>query len=74
LSKSPPTHNKRQRERAQAEKRKAKAERRQSSKARRAATPRVEGEEDPMIAGIKPGPQPSPYGEDFWGEPEKKDE
>ncbi len=64
MHKSRPTQNKRQRERAQAELRKHKAERRQASKARRAATPRPEGE-DPDIAGIRPGPQPSPYGDEL---------
>jgi hypothetical protein len=27
-------------------------------------SPRMAGEEDPDIAGIVPGPQPSPWGED----------
>jgi len=72
VHKSRPTQNKRQRERAQADKRKEKAERRQQSKARRANTPSdgVPGE-DPDIAGIRPGPQPNPYGDEPWGEPEK---
>jgi hypothetical protein len=61
--KSRPTQSKRQRERAQAEKRSQKVARRQAAKARRAAAaPRPEGE-DPDIAGIVPGPQPSPYGD-----------
>jgi hypothetical protein len=63
VHKTRPTQNKRQRERAQADKRKEKAEKRQQSKARRSATgPRPEGE-DPDIAGIRPGPQRSPYDE-----------
>lgn len=58
---SRPTQLKRQRERAQAERRNQKAARRQEAKARRVAVPRRVGGEDPDIAGIRPGPQPSPY-------------
>ena len=58
---SRPTQLKRQRERAQVEKRNQKIARRLEAKARRAAQPRREGDEDPDIAGIRPGPQPSPY-------------
>ena len=66
MNKSRPTQNKRQRERALQDKRKATAERRLASKARRAAEgPRPQGGEDPDIAGIRPGPQPSPYGDLF---------
>lgn len=57
-SKSRPTQLKRQRERAQQEKRSLKAARRVEARARRAATPRRTGDEDPDIAGIIPGPQP----------------
>jgi hypothetical protein len=57
-SKSRPTQLKRQRERAQAERRTMKEQRRQEAKARRDATPRQQGDEDPDIAGIVPGPQP----------------
>ncbi len=68
MQKARPTANKRQRERQRADRRKEKAEKRQASSARRAqAPPRVPGE-DPDIAGIRPGPQPSPYAdmiEDF---------
>jgi hypothetical protein len=59
-SKSRPTQLKRQRERNLAEKRSQKAARRQEAKARRAAAPRRPGDEDPDIAGIRPGPQPRP--------------
>ena len=59
-SKSRPTQLKRQRERAQAERRTMKVQRRQEAKARRAATPQRQGDEDPDIAGIVPGPQPLP--------------
>jgi hypothetical protein len=59
--KSRPTQLKRQRERALVEKRNQKAARRQEAKERRANTPRQPGDEDPDIAGIRPGPQPPPY-------------
>jgi hypothetical protein len=57
-SKSRPTQLKRQRERNLAEKRGQKAARRLQAKARRAAAPRQAGDEDPDLAGIRPGPQP----------------
>jgi hypothetical protein len=59
-----PTLEKRAKERARQEKRKAKEERRATSKAQKANTPRREGEEDPDIAGIIPGPQPNPWGDE----------
>ena len=59
-----PTLEKRAKERARQEKRKMKDERRANSKLQKAANPRQEGDEDPDIAGIKPGPQPSPWGDD----------
>jgi hypothetical protein len=59
-----PTLEKRAKERARQEKRKHKDERRAAAKADRAMSPRREGDEDPDIAGITPGPQPSPWGED----------
>jgi hypothetical protein len=59
-----PTLEKRAKERARQEKRKQKDERRASAKGQRSASPRQEGEEDPDIAGIVPGPQPSPWGDD----------
>ena len=63
MQKARPTANKRQRERQRADRRKEKAQKRQDSSARRAqAPPRTPGE-DPDIAGIRPGPQPSPYAE-----------
>jgi hypothetical protein len=57
-SKSRPTQLKRQRERNQAEKQSLKAARRLEAKARRAAAPPPTGDEDPDLAGIRPGPQP----------------
>ena len=63
------------RERALQEKRKATNERRLAAKARRAAAgPRAEGGEDPDLAGIRPGPQPSPYGDLFADDQPEKDE
>jgi hypothetical protein len=59
-----PTLEKRAKERARQEKRKHKDERRAAAKADRATSPRRAGDEDPDIAGITPGPQPSPWGED----------
>jgi hypothetical protein len=59
-----PTLEKRAKERARQEKRKQKEERRASAKAQRAANPRREGGDDPDIAGITPGPQPNPWGDD----------
>jgi hypothetical protein len=59
-----PTLEKRAKERARQEKRKHKEERRASLKQQRANSPRRSGEEDPDIAGIKPGPQPNPWGDD----------
>lgn len=59
------TQLKRQRERMLQDRRKEKAQRRQESKARRADMPTRDSEEDPDIAGIRPGPQPSPFDEMF---------
>ena len=64
MQKSRPTQNKRARERARQEKQQHKVARRLEARAKKAATPGSRGEEDPDIAGIIPGPQPSPWGED----------
>ena len=40
-----------------------KAARRAESKQRKDSAPKNEGGEDPDIAGIVPGPQPSPWGD-----------
>jgi hypothetical protein len=63
-NRSRPTQLKRQRERAQAEKRSQKDARRKEARARKAANPRRIGDEDPDIAGIRPGPQPREF-DDF---------
>jgi hypothetical protein len=60
-NRSRPTQLKRQRERAQAEKRNLKAARRQEAKVTKASNPRRVGDEDPDLAGIRPGPQPPLY-------------
>ena len=59
-----PTLEKRAKERARQEKRKLKDERRAAAKAHRASSPKRDGEEDPDIAGITPGPQASPWEDD----------
>ena len=59
-----PTLEKRAKERARQEKRKQKEERRATAKTQKSSSPRPEGEEDPGIAGIVPGPQPSPWGDE----------
>ena len=64
MQKSRPTQNKRARERARQEKQQAKAARRLESKNRKAAQPAAADGEDPDIAGIVPGPQPNPWGDD----------
>jgi hypothetical protein len=64
VQKSRPTQNKRARERARQEKQQAKAARRLESKTRKASQPTAANGEDPDIAGIVPGPQPSPWGDD----------
>jgi hypothetical protein len=72
LQKSRPTQNKRARERAKQEKQQQKAARRLERKTTQG--PRGEGGEDPDIAGIVPGPQPSPWGDDEIEESEKSEE
>ncbi len=54
------TFQKREREKARLQKRKDKEARRVEAKAKRSGTVRPAGEEDPDIAGIRPGPQPPP--------------
>ena len=64
MQKSRPTQNKRARERAKQEKQQMKAARRLEAKQRKASSPTSGGGEDPDIAGIIPGPQPSPWGDE----------
>ena len=59
--KAGPTRQKRDRERARQQKQQEKALRRLAVKQQKAhADPRPQGEADPDIAGIRPGPQPLP--------------
>ncbi|HXT69495.1 MAG TPA: hypothetical protein VN700_07060 [Vicinamibacterales bacterium] len=64
MNKSRPTQNKRARERARQERQQQKQQRRAETKQRKASEPGVTGDEDPDIAGIVPGPQPNPWGDD----------
>lgn len=64
MHKSRPTQNKRARERARQEWQKEKAERRQEAKQRRANATQTADGIDPDIAGIVPGPQPNPWGDE----------
>jgi hypothetical protein len=63
VQKSRPTQNKRARERARQERRQEK-EARRADRARQPSRPAAENGEDPDIAGIVPGPQPSPWDDD----------
>jgi len=58
--KSKQTFQKREKEKARVQKRKDKEARRLESKAVKANIATVIGDEDPDIAGIRPGPQPLP--------------
>ena len=62
------TQQKRARERARQERQQEKLRRRDEAKLRRANTPSAADGEDPDIAGIVPGPQPSPWGDDDLGD------
>jgi hypothetical protein len=63
VQKSRPTQNKRARERARQERRLEK-EARRADRARQPARRAAADGEDPDIAGIVPGPQRSPWGDD----------
>jgi hypothetical protein len=68
------TQQKRARERARQEKQQEKVRRREEAKVRRANTPGgAAAGEDPDIAGIVPGPQPSPWGDELDVEVEEGD-
>ena len=63
-TRNPLARGKRERERARAEHQKEKAARRAEARLRRAAgKPHANGE-DPDIAGIVPGPQANPWGDE----------
>jgi hypothetical protein len=63
---------KRERERARAEKQKEKAARRAEARARRGTTDAGSQGGDPDIAGIVPGPQANPWGDES-PEPDTED-
>jgi hypothetical protein len=63
--KSRPTFQKREKEKARQQKQKDKEARRVDTKERRADAPDRHGDEDPDIAGIRPGPQPLPEDWDY---------
>jgi hypothetical protein len=65
VHKSRPTQNKRARERARQERQQHKAARRAEVKQRKSTMPALAGDEDPDIAGIVPGPQPNPWGDEL---------
>jgi hypothetical protein len=74
-TRNPLARGKRERERARAEKQKEKAARRAEARARRGAGGERETAEDPDIAGIVPGPQANPWGDETGGErPEDADD
>ena len=73
VQKSRPTQNKRARERARQEKQQQKQARRQEAKSRKSSVSPAAGGEDPDIAGIIPGPQPNPRGDEDQG-PEEQSE
>ena len=60
-NRSRPTLLKREREKMRLERQQQKAARRQESKTRRDSAPPRDPNEDPDIAGIRPGPQPIPW-------------
>jgi hypothetical protein len=64
VQKSRPTQNKRARERARQEKQQQKTARRLEQKSQRSSRSATGEGEDPVIAGIVPGPQPNPWGDE----------
>jgi hypothetical protein len=74
VHKSRPTQNKRARERARQERQTEKAARRAEVKQRKANSPSSGGDGDPDIAGIVPGPQPNPWGDEDIAVTDDQDE
>jgi hypothetical protein len=68
------TQQKRARERARQERQQEKLRRRDEAKVRRLNTPAAATGEDPDIAGIVPGPQPSPWGDELTDDAESDSE
>ena len=73
-TRNPLARGKRERERARAEKQKEKAARRAEARARRGQSGSESGGEDRDIAGIVPGPQANPWGDEPAPEAEDGDE
>ena len=69
---SRPTAQKRAREKAQQERQKQKQQRRAENRERKANAPLHTGDEDPDLAGMRPGPQPPPDWLDL--EPSEQDQ
>lgn len=63
-TRGPLSRGKRERERARVERQKQKAVRREEAKVRRNQSGPNSGGEDPDIAGIVPGPQANPWGDE----------
>lgn len=63
-TRNPMARGKRERERARAEKQKEKAARRAEARQRRGGPGSGDAGEDPDIAGIVPGPQANPWGDE----------
>ena len=68
------TQQKRARERAKQERQQEKTRRREEAKSGKVRVARGPDDEDPDIAGIVPGPQPSPWGEDGLMPPDPDDD
>jgi hypothetical protein len=68
------TMQKRARERARQERQQEKVQRREEAKARRATVGPRSADEDPDIAGIRPGPQPRPWDDEEEEVQEEKDD
>lgn len=71
-TRGPLSRGKRERERARVERQKQKIVKREEAKVRRSQGGSGSGGEDPDIAGIVPGPQANPWGDE--PEPEETDE
>jgi hypothetical protein len=73
-TRNPLARGKRERERARAEKQKEKAARRSEARARRGQNTSDSSGVDPDIAGIVPGPQANPWGDDDLPEANEQEE
>ncbi len=72
VNRARPTRMKREREKARKERQQQKTARRAEAKVRKAERQVTPGE-DPDIAGIRPGPQPSPWGDEEEAEEEEEE-